>query len=71
LEEESVSTSSDVFTDINHEIDFISSTFVGEGDIFTGSTFLKVDSLNLQEVKEGPQETNQTANVDNDDGKGN
>jgi hypothetical protein len=70
LEEESVSTSSDVFTDINHEIDFISSTFVGEGDVFTGSTFLKVDSLNLQEVKEGPQETDNTANVDNDDGKG-
>jgi hypothetical protein len=70
LEEESVSTSSDVFTDINHEIDFISSTFVGEGDVFTGSTFLKVDSLNLQEVKEGPQETDNTANVDDDDGKG-
>jgi len=71
LEEESISTSRDIFTDVNHEIDFVSSTFIGEGDIFTGSTFLEVNSLDLKVVEEGPKETNNTTNVDKDDREGN
>jgi hypothetical protein len=71
LEEESISTSSNIFTDINHEIDFVSSTFIGEGDVFTGSTFLEVNSLDLKVVEEGPNETNNATNVDKDDREGN
>ena len=63
--------SSNIFTDINHEIDFVSSTFIGEGDIFTGSTFLEVNRLDLKVVEEGPKETNNTTNVGKDDREGN